>query len=245
MNLRSDYLNPFQPFPERELNSDGRECPRDAIEDNMSRAVFSALGNAEGTCALAMFVQVLAQRGSPVLRSLAEALATALRTTDANAVEVGLQTWPTAAVEERKGQNVLLIGISSSHCSAWTHDQRAAPSLPRPDAWIYVPGRLLLVFECKNDEHSLDATQEPAYAHALGLLTGESSVPRASPGLTLTSAEQRDAVQRACADLVLDAPWDAVVDALRQIEHSECVGELGHWLAAQAAAYIQLHVRPP
>ena len=134
MNLRSDYLNPFQPFPERELNSDGAECPRDAIEDNMSRAVFSAQGNAEGTCALAMFLQKLGL-GS-LLQNRTRELADVLRDADPNTVEVGLQTWPTAAVEERRGLHVLLIGISTSHCSIWTHNRarlrRRKTAVPTP-----------------------------------------------------------------------------------------------------------------
>ena len=79
----------------------------------------------------------------------------------------------------------------------------------------------------------------------LGLLTEERRVPRACPGLTLTSVEEAQAVQEACKDLVLDAHWNAVVAALQQIQRSECVGMLGRWLSGQAAAYIQMHVRPP
>jgi hypothetical protein len=243
MKLHSVYLNPFQPFPERELDGKGVERPRDAVEDNLSRAVFSALGNAESPEAFAFLLQNLGKDSSPVLRERTIALAEILRTTDQGKVEVGLQTWPDTAVRERAGNKVLLIGISSSHRSGWTHDQRPAPSDARPDAWIYIPRALLVVFECKNDAHPLDATQVSAYAHHLMLLAGR-DVPRAEPGSTL-SLEQAQAVQKACADLVLDAHWDAVVAALEHIQQVECAGSLGRWLSGQAAAYIRLHVRPP
>jgi hypothetical protein len=243
MKLHSVYLNPFQPFPERELDGKGVERPRDAVEDNLSRAVFSALGNAESPHALALFLQDIAKDSSPLLRERTEALAEILRNTDPSKVEVGLQSWPDTAVRERAGRNVFLLGISSSHFSNWTHDQRPASSDPRLDAWIYVPGTMLLVFECKNDEHPLDATQISASAHDLKLLTGD-DVPRAEPGSTLSLA-QAQAVQKACADLVLDAHWDAVVAALGHIQQAECAGSLGRSLSGQAAAYIQLHVRPP
>ena len=47
-----------QHFPERELDGDDH---RPAIEDNMSRSVLSALANADGPSALAMFLQQLGQ----------------------------------------------------------------------------------------------------------------------------------------------------------------------------------------
>src|SRR5262249_34065646 len=142
------------------------------------------------------------------------------------------------------GRNVLLIGISSSHHNAWTHDQRPAPSQPRADAWIYVPEEMLVVFECKNDEHPLDATQVSAYAHALRL-PGVSSIPRAEPGFTLASPEQAETVRKRCENLVLDATWSAVIDALKHIQEEAGVGSLGRWLSGRAAEYVQFHVRPP
>jgi hypothetical protein len=243
MKLHSVYLNPFQPFPERELDDRGVERPRDALEDNLSRAVFSALGNAESARVLALFLQALAKDSSPQLRERTDALAELLRNTDVNKVEVGLQSWPAAAVRERAGTNVLLIGISSCHYTDWTHDKRPAPSDARPDAWIYVPGALLLVFECKNDEHPLDATQVSAYAHQLLLVTSH-DVPRAEPGSTL-SPTQAQVVQKACVEFVLDSHWDAVVATLEHIQQVEFAGTIGRWLSGQVAAYIQLHVRPP
>src|SRR5262249_34391546 len=129
MKLHSPYLNPFQPFPEREVESQGEDGPGHAIEDNLSRSVFSALANAEEPNALSIFLEELSRHaGSPGLQPRIEALAAALRTADPSRVEIGLQSWPTpAAFQERAGTNVLLIGISSSHHTAWTHGQRRAP----------------------------------------------------------------------------------------------------------------------
>ena len=245
MKLHSDYLNPFQPFPERELDNQGEERPRSAIEDNLSRSVFSALANAEQPFVLAMFLQALAPHGSPALCARTEALAETLRHTEPSKVEYGLQTWPAAAMRELESPQVLLIGISSSHGSTWTHNQRLATEDPRPDAWIYVPRQMLLVFECKNDEHPLDATQVSDYAHSLKLLTKKDNVPRAKQARPSRLKRLRT-FRRHCADLVLDAPWSAVVDALQQIHQlEECVGGLGRWLCGQAAAYVQWHIRPP
>ncbi len=75
MKLHSVYLNPFQPFPEREIEKPDDESPRTAIEDNLSRAVFSALANADGPYALAMFLQDLAPCGSPELCAHTETMA--------------------------------------------------------------------------------------------------------------------------------------------------------------------------
>lgn len=245
MKLNSDHLNPFQAFPERQLDSTEEECPGSAIENNLSRSVFSALANAEHPCVLATFLQVLGRHGSAALRERIEAIAETLRNTDPGKVEFGLQTWPAAAMREREGLQVILIGISSSHEGDWTHDQRFAPEDPCPDAWIYVPGEMLLVFECKNDEHPLDATQISAYAHALGLLTAMDCVPRAEPGGFLESATKAEDVQNACRDLVLDASWSTVADALNQFQQEECVGDLGRWLCGKAAEYIEWHIYPP
>jgi hypothetical protein len=193
-----------------------------------------------------MFLETLAQHGSQALRDRAKELAGTLRDTDSTLVEVDLQTWPDAAMQEGEPPKILLIGISSSSDREWTHDQRPAPEQPRPDAWIYIPGKLLVVFECKNDEHSLDATQISAYAHALGLLKDEDNVPRAKPGSKLASATEAQAVQKACTDRVLDVPWTAVVDALQLIiQREESVGSLSRWLCGKAAAYIQWNVYPP
>src|SRR5579862_2691043 len=47
MILHSAYLNPFKPFTERKPDERVDEYCPDASENNLSRAVFSALGNAE------------------------------------------------------------------------------------------------------------------------------------------------------------------------------------------------------
>lgn len=244
MNLDSVYLNPFQPFPEREIEKSGEESPRTAIEDNLSRAVFSALANADGPYALAMFLQDLAPYGSPALCARTKTLAKRLQDTEPSKVEFGLQTWPAAAMQERDRLQVLLIGISSSHGHAWTYDQRKAPTEPRPDAWVYVRGQMLLVFECKNEEHPLDATQISAYAHYLQLLTKEDKVPCAKVGQTLQSIADGQAVKNACADIVLDAPWSAVTHALQRIQRDECVENVERWLCNRAVEYIQWHIHP-
>lgn len=236
----SPYLNPFQPFPERQLDPQGVESPRNAVEDNMSRAVFSALANSGSSQAVAMFLEEIAKDQSIQLREHVESFAQTLRSTSASRIEFGLQKWPEIPARERGGNNVLLVGISSSHCNTWTHDQRAAPDKPRADAWIYVPGAMLLVFECKNDDHPLDATQMSAYAHALMLLEGK-NVPRALPNEFL-SRDEADAVQKACADLVLDAKWDGVAAALEKIDRSDSPNFA---LCRHAATYIRSHVRPP
>jgi hypothetical protein len=247
MKLHSPYLNPFQPFPERGLDGQGEERPRFAIEDNMSRAVFSALANAEHPGALVLFLEKLAEQAlSSALQARTQTLAAVLSKTEASKIEIDLQSWPTAALQDKNVlKNTLLIGISSSHREAWTHDQRLAPSSPRADAWICVPGEMLVVFECKNDEHPLDATQMSAYAHQLGIFTAGAGVPCAEPGSTLDSPEEAQAVQAACRDRVIDASWSAVVDALTRIQEEKNVENRGCWLAGQAAEYIRLHVRPP
>lgn len=251
MKLHSAYLNPFQPFPELEINNrvkaseDGKEKPRHAIEDNMSRAVLSALANAH-PLAVSMFLNVLASHDSTVLRPRIEACSQTIRNIeDSNTIEFGLQVWPVAAMKERENLEVLLIGISSSHRGTWTHDQRPAPEYPKPDAWIYVPGKILLVFEFKNDEHPLDATQISAYAHYLKLPTENDDVPQAKAGETLNSAEEAKKVQNACANLVLDASWSTVVEALSYIQQQKDIDGMGRWLCGQAADYVKWHVFPP
>src|SRR5436305_1469569 len=112
MKLHSVYLNPFQPFPERERDSE--DVARPAIEDNLSRALFSALGNAENPSVLAMFLEALAQHRSPALSDRTKKLAETLGDTDSTKVEFDLQTWPDAAMQERENLQILLIGISSS-----------------------------------------------------------------------------------------------------------------------------------
>jgi hypothetical protein len=208
----------------------------------MSRAVFSALANAEHSDALARFVEELAQNpvyGSVGLRDRLKSLAAILRATDPGNVELGVQSLPRDAVKERAGKDVYLIGVSSG--GPWTHDRFAA-SEPIADAWIYVLGKLLLVFEFKNDEHSLDATQISTYVHALKLL-GAAGVHEAALGSTLSPAEAQ-AVKEACQSMVLDAPWSAVIDALQHLQEEARVGSRGQWLAEQAAQYLRAHVRP-
>ncbi len=159
-----------------------------------------------------------------------------------DAVEVHLQSWPSDEVIGASVK-VLLIGISSSRVAEWTHKDRIAPATPRADAWIHVPGKVLIVFECKNDDHPLDATQMSAYAHKLGLVIA-GTFPCAKPGLSLDEPEAR-LVQVACANLIVDTPWHAVTGALKRIQHSTGIGSIGRWLAEQAADYIERHVRPP
>lgn len=244
MKLHSNYLNPFQPFPEREFDNRGKDRPPTAIENNLSRSVFSALANADSPAVLAAFLHSLVQQhGSPQLQDRMKAFAETLRVTDTSKIEFGLQTWPALAIQELECRKKVLIGISSSHQRTWTHNQRKAPINPQPDAWIYVPKQMLLVFEWKNDEHSLDATQISAYAHCLGLLTENDNVPKAAVGMCLDSAEQAQAVQNACKDLVLDVPWDVVANALQDIQGNK--SDLGSWLCHKAAEYVRWHIRPP
>jgi hypothetical protein len=243
MKLQSVYLNPFQPFPERDRDAPSEDHIRSAIEDNMSRSVFAALANAEHPVAMARFLRFLAQHGTPVLLARTEALADLLQTSDPDTVEFGLQTWP--GISDCASESILLVGISSSHDSTWSHDNRHSPENPRPDAWIRVPGKLLVVFECKSDAYALDATQISAYAHALGLFKEDDHVPCAKPKCTLASAAEAQAVKSACADLVLDTPWSTVADALQDIHLAECVDGRGRWLCGQAAAYVRWHIRPP
>ncbi|NLX96301.1 MAG: hypothetical protein GXY83_08995 [Rhodopirellula sp.] len=253
MKLHSPYLNPFQPFVERERESDdpaqaAKDRPRAAIENNLSRAVFSALANAERSSVPAGFLSILASgaaNGSPALCERMKALAERLRHTDPNRVEFGFQTWPAAAMRKREGLKIILIGISSSYERNWTHDQREAPEHPCPDGWIHVPGEMLLVFECKNDEFPLDATQISAYAHHLCLLTENDHVPHAQPGQKLSCAEDAQTVQKACKDVVIDADWSIVVRALEYIERHEPIGSLSGWLCGKAAAYLNWNVYPP
>ncbi|GEM_PF-4693672 len=242
MKLHSPYLNPFQSLPERGIEEPDE--PISAIENNMSRALFSALANAEEMDGLTTILRELAQhkdsRGSTELKDRIEILASAIREVDPNTVEVGLQGWPTCALPEPANRNVVLIGIRSSHHEKWT-SQQPAPADPRLDGWIHVPGKLLIIFEFKNDEKPLDATQISAYGHRLGIFPAD--VPRPEAGCLL-SLEQAHAVQRSCADLVLDAPWSAVVAGLDAIQKQERGGAVGRWLCGQASAYLQSHIRP-
>jgi len=246
MNSDSQYLNPFQPFPERyKAGEVGEERLGTAIEDNLSRSVFSALRNANSAKVVATFLRNLGKHGSTALQQKVTHVAAVIEAADHAEIRFGLQTWPAAALRDRTPLPVILVGISSSHQRAWTHDCRCAPDAPRPDAWIYLPGKMLLVFECKNDENPLDATQISAYAHHLGIIAESENVPKAGAGLTLISAAEADAVRQACADVVLDVPWATVVDALVQIHQDLGTNEIGRWLCGQAAEYIRWHVRPP
>jgi hypothetical protein len=213
----------------------------------MSRSIFCALAHADGDSAWAVFLQQLAQHAkskSPRLASRLEELAKALQPTPAN-IQFDLQAWPPARAFEDREAERLLIGISSSHATGWTFGTRAAPSSPCADAWIYVPGHVLIVFEFKNDAHSLDATQVSAYLHALGLVTENDGVPKAEPRCHLEDSDQAKRVQDKCKGKVLDLPWQAVIGALKKIGEDERTGIVGRWLSMQAAAYIASHVRPP
>lgn len=244
--LRTPYLNPFQPYPERMLDRAGEDRPRSAIENNMTRAVFSVLSNAERpTGMVALILQELVKsRCSPesVLARRIEGFCNALREHRECPAEVNLQSWPPQSVIDEAGENVFLIGISSDHTTAWTHDQRPAPENPCADAWISFPGKALLVFECKNDQQPLDATQMSSYAYRL---FKSCSFPRVEPKETLRLRPDAEAVQAGCKDLVIDAPWSAVVNALKQIQQAKEATGIGEWLSGKAAEYIEWHVHPP
>jgi hypothetical protein len=192
-----------------------------------------------------MFLQQLAQHAkSPGLQARICAFAVALSTAESANVEFGLQGWPPACAMQEPADRKILIGISSSHATQWTCNTRPAPIQPRADAWIYVPRQMVLVFECKNDSHPLDATQVSAYLWGLGLVGEHDGVPRPQPGLHLDPTQAAE-VQAKYKDRVLDVPWFAVADALDKIQKGERAGDIGCWLSGQAAAYIRSHVRPP
>jgi hypothetical protein len=242
MKLRSPYLNPFQAFLERRAEDTDEQIS--AIENNLSRAVMSALAHSERMESLASFLQQFGNHTrSTVLRERVNTIAESLQGLDPNTVHVGLQTWPS---EERRGlaaASVLLIGIRSSHFYKWT-TQRPAPSAPKPDAWIYAPGKMLAVFEFKDDDFPLDAVQIASYAHALEIFPAQANVPRPQPGQGL-SAEEASAVQEACIDIVIDAPWSAVLGGLEAVQQRERAGSIGSWLCGQALSYLKSHIRPP
>ena len=241
MILHSPYLNPFRAFLERRTEDTDEQLS--AIENNMSRAVMSALAQSERIESLTSFLQQLAKyTASNILRERMETLAKGLQGMDLNTVEVGLQSWP---ADERRGlsaTDVLLIGIRSSHFEKWT-TRGTAPSAPKPDAWIYVPGKLLVVFEFKNDDFPLDAVQIASYAHALEIFPAPVNVPRPQPGHGL-SPDEASAVQKACVDIVLDAPWSAVVSGLEAVQQRENAGTVGCWLCGQALEYLKSHIHP-
>jgi len=242
MKLRSPYLNPFRAFLERGTEDTDEQAS--AIENNMSRAVMSALAQIERIESLTSFLQALANYTiSNILTERIKTLANRLQGMDPNTVEVGLQTWPG---DERQGlplTNVLLIGIRSSQFEKWTA-RRPAPSAPKPDAWIYVPGKMLVVFEFKNDDFPLDAVQIASYGHALEIFPVPAHAPRPQPGHVL-SPDEAFAVEKACVDIVLDAPWSAVVSGLEAVQQQEGAGTVGSWLCDQALAYLKSNIRPP
>lgn len=239
MQLHSPYLNPFRAFTERVTDAEDGELT--AIENNMSRAVMLALGKIERIESFASFLLHLSQQTkSAKLKARIETLANSIEGTDPSALEVDLQTWP--GPERRSAEtSVLLIGVRSSNNDKWTH-HRCAPSAPRPDAWIYVPGKLLVVFEFKNDDFPLDAAQMACYAQGLGILPPD--VPCPEPGCCLTE-QGADAVQAACADVVLDVPWSMVLTALKKAQEGERNGSICQWLCSEALAYLKSHIRPP
>jgi hypothetical protein len=160
-------------------------------------------------------------------------------------VEWDVQSWPERALQERANLDVLLVGISSSHTRAWSYKDRSAPERCRADAWVYVPGKALIVFECKNDNHPLDATQMCVYACELGLFSNDGAISRPCVGSTLSSADEGVKVENACKEFVLDAPWSSVVSALSQIVQAEgTVDWRGRWLCEQAIQYLDAHNRP-
>jgi hypothetical protein len=242
MKLRSPYLNPFRAFLERGTGDTDEQVS--AIENNMSRAVMSALAQIERIESLTSFLQELANHTtSNILTERIKTLANSLQGMDPNTVEVGLQTWPG---DERRGlpaTNVLLIGIRSSSVEKWTAE-RPAPSAPKPDAWIYAPGKMLVVFEFKNDALPLDAVQIASYGHALEIFPVPAHVPRPQPEHRLNK-DEATTVQKACVDIVLDAPWSAVVSGLETVQEREHAGTVGHWLCGEALEYLKSHIHPP
>ena len=180
MKLRSPYLNPFRAFVEHSTEDTDEQIS--AIENNMSRAVMSALAQSERIESLIAFLQQLAKHTrSNILKERMETLANSLQGMDLNTVEVGLQSWPGEQRQALTTTHVLLIGIRSSHVEKWT-SHGPAPSAPKPDAWIYAPGKLLAVFEFKNDDFPLNAVQIASYGHALGIFPARVNVPRPQPG---------------------------------------------------------------
>lgn len=241
MKLRSPYLNPFQAFQERRPEDIEEEIS--AIENNMSRAAMSALAQIERIESLISFLKQLAKHArSNKLRERIETVANSLEGMDPNAVEVGLQTWPEDERRALSASDVLLIGIRSSHSEKWTV-QRLAPLAPKPDAWIHAAGRMLAVFEFKNDDWPLDAVQMASYGHALEIFSPSAKVPQAEPGHGL-SPDEAATVQKACDDIVLDAPWSAIVGGLEAVQHAEGAGTVGSWLCSQALAYLKPNIRP-
>lgn len=254
MKLYSAYLNPFQPFPERVTwygeqqllyKADKTDKPiKTAIENNLSRAVFSALANAEHPSTLALFLEGLLKNSqsnqlTSKIKNVIEALS---HPTIKEEIAIGLQLAPSKKlISDFETVPRLLVGISSSTQNIWTHDTRPAPKTPLPDAWIYIPQTMLLIFECKNDESPLDATQISAYAHHFGLLKAEQGVPNAEPGQCLANAQDAQKVQMACQDIVLDASWSTVVKSLLNIVNSQATGR-EKWLCEQAATYLKYHI---
>ena len=243
MKLLSPYLNPFQPYPERDLGTDADGCPRSAIEDNLSRAVFTALASGPDAGPLVAFLRGLVPAdASPALSERLQALLAVVESSDPDCIEVGLQGWPDRTTSVEPPERRVLVGVSSSHTDPWTPDQRQAPESPCIDAWIRVPGLALIGFEFKTDDHPLDATQMSAYAHELGLLDPALRVPRAAPGTSLASASEARAVQDACRAVVADVPWSRLLASLRALAPAD---PTTRWLVGQAIDYLSSHVRPP
>lgn len=256
MKLYSAYLNPFQPFPERLTiygekvsfykTEEANKPTKTAIENNLSRAVFSSLAHAEHISTLALFLEGLLKdsQSSQLTAKLQKVIETLSNFTLQEEIAVGLQLAPTnKLIPELETIPRLLVGISSTH-NKWTYDGRPAPKTPLPDAWIYIPNTILLIFECKNDEYPLDATQISAYAHHFGLLKTEQQIPNAEPGKSLASPEEALQVQTACRDIVLDASWSTVVKALSRISQEQATGR-EKWLCQQATTYIKYHIYQP
>jgi hypothetical protein len=103
---------------------------------------------------------------------------------------------------------------------------------------------LLVVFEFKNDGSPLDAVQIASYGHWLGIFQGLVDVPLLQAGRR-AGDEYASAVQNACADIVLDAPWSAVVNGLKAVGQRERAGSTGSWLCDQALEYLESTIRPP
>ena len=86
MKLHSPYLNPFQPFPERAIDTNEKGYLQSSIEDNLSRSVFSAIANAESTFLLTEFLRDLASDSSSIIQNHIKNMVKMLRECDSNRI---------------------------------------------------------------------------------------------------------------------------------------------------------------
>ncbi len=153
-------------------------------------------------------------------------------------VLIGAQGLPELSDQELLDTPRMLVGISSSRSTGdWTHDQRRWPEHPRPDGWIHVPGKALLVFEAKTADHALDATQVLAYCSRLRLVDECDGYPFPEPGDSL-SADAAARYQTLLQPWVLDATWTGALQGLRGC--SDLVeGQIAKFLLSQCADYLE------